>query len=162
MGYRVGRVSSHAVSKWSRSPGCRGFRGVFWVRRDFSFFFFERTRAAASMRLPCFIYLSISTHVLPDGLSHGLCNGYQYPMGYAVGSPMGYPMDAPRDSPWPILCHPIYGTYATGFPLGCSMGFPTGRIHGVTHGLYEIPHGLSHGWPWATVLRKHILLQPGP
>ena len=36
--------------------------GVFWVRRDFVFFFvfvlFERTRPAASMRPPCLIYLS--------------------------------------------------------------------------------------------------------
>ena len=35
--YRVGRVSSHAVSRWSRSPGCCGFRGVFRVRQDFVF-----------------------------------------------------------------------------------------------------------------------------
>ena len=59
------RVSSHAVSWWSRLPGCCGFRGVFWVRRDFVFFFpvlffFERTRPAASMRPPCPIYLSPS------------------------------------------------------------------------------------------------------
>ena len=40
--------------------------GVFWVRRDFvffsfffSFFFFERTRPAASMRPACLISLSI-------------------------------------------------------------------------------------------------------
>ena len=39
MGKRVGRVSSHVVSRWSTSPGCCGFRGVFWVRRIFSFFF---------------------------------------------------------------------------------------------------------------------------
>ena len=33
---------SHAVSRWSRSPVCCGFRGVFWVGRIFScFFFFE-------------------------------------------------------------------------------------------------------------------------
>ena len=36
-----------------------------WVRRDFGevfrFFFFERTRSAASMRPPCLIYLSTST-----------------------------------------------------------------------------------------------------
>ena len=58
----MGRVSSHAVSRWSRSPGCCGFRYVFWVRRDFvllfSFFFFERTRPAPSMRPGCLIYLS--------------------------------------------------------------------------------------------------------
>ena len=29
VGERVGRVSSHVVSRWSRSPGCCGFRGVF-------------------------------------------------------------------------------------------------------------------------------------
>ena len=30
-GYRVGRGCSRAVSSWSRSPGCCGFRGVFSV-----------------------------------------------------------------------------------------------------------------------------------
>ena len=59
MGYRVGRVSSRAVSSWSRSPGCCGFRGVFWVGRFF--FPFERTRPAASMRPPCLVYLSTNT-----------------------------------------------------------------------------------------------------
>ena len=43
---------------------CCGFRGVFWVRRDFVFilslFSFEHTRPAANMRLPCLIYLSTS------------------------------------------------------------------------------------------------------
>ena len=63
----MGRVLSRAVSRWSRSPGCCGFRGVFWMRRDFSclvrvcfVFFFERTRPAASMRPSCLIYLSTS------------------------------------------------------------------------------------------------------
>ena len=59
----MGHVLSHAVSRWSRSLGCCGFRDVFWVRRDFVFFqrfFFERTRPAASMRPPCLIYLSTS------------------------------------------------------------------------------------------------------
>ena len=72
MGERVGRVSSHAVSRWSRSPGCCGFRGVLWVRRDFVFIFrfvfFERTRPAASMRPHCLINLSTSrgaTHRVP-------------------------------------------------------------------------------------------------
>ena len=64
MGKRVGGVSSRAVSRWSRSPGCCGIRGVFWVGAVFSFFFFfERTRPAASMRPPCLIYLSASTGV---------------------------------------------------------------------------------------------------
>ena len=35
----VGRVSLHAVWSWTRSPGCCGFRGVFWVGRIFSCFF---------------------------------------------------------------------------------------------------------------------------
>ena len=62
MGSRVGRVSSHAVSRWSRSPGCCGFRGVFVVRWDFVVFFFEHTRpAASSIRPPRLIYLSTST-----------------------------------------------------------------------------------------------------
>ena len=45
MGKRVGRVSSHVVSRWSTSPGCCGFRGVFWVRRDL-FHFCPRTHTA--------------------------------------------------------------------------------------------------------------------
>ena len=64
-GLMRGSVSSHVVSKWSWSPGCCGFRGVFWVRRDFVFcflFLFEHTRPAARMRLPCLIYLSTSTY----------------------------------------------------------------------------------------------------
>ena len=62
----MGRVSSHAVSRWSWSPGSCCFRGVFWVRWDFvffPFFFFERTRPAACIRPPCIIYLSTSTGV---------------------------------------------------------------------------------------------------
>ena len=57
---------TNKVSRWSRSPGCCGFRGVFWVGRIFSsffffdLFFFNRTRRAASMRPPCLIYLSTS------------------------------------------------------------------------------------------------------
>ena len=49
-----------AVAAWC------GFRGVFSVGRDFFvfffrlFFFFERTRPAASMRPPYLIYLSTS------------------------------------------------------------------------------------------------------
>ena len=39
-----------------------------WVRRDFvggvRFFFFERTRPAASMRPPCLIYLSTSNEAV--------------------------------------------------------------------------------------------------
>ena len=40
MGYGVGRLSSRAVSSWSRWPGGCGFRGVFWVERIFIFFLF--------------------------------------------------------------------------------------------------------------------------
>ena len=42
MGYRVGRVSLHAVSRWSRSPGCCGYISwhVFLVSGRISFFFF--------------------------------------------------------------------------------------------------------------------------
>ena len=66
MGYRVGRVSLHAVSRWSRSPGCCGY--VSWcfllVSGGISFFFrflyFERTRPIASTRQPCLMYLSTS------------------------------------------------------------------------------------------------------
>ena len=47
-------------------PGCCGFRGVFWVRRDFfRFFFFERTRPAACMRTPCLICLYTSNEARP-------------------------------------------------------------------------------------------------
>ena len=53
--------------------GCCGFRIVFWVRRDFVFFFrfcfFERTRSAASMTPPCLIYLSTSNEARPKGRS---------------------------------------------------------------------------------------------
>ena len=66
----MGRVSSHAVSRWSRLPGCCGFCGGFRVGgffRDFFFFrilFFLRTHTAcSSMRPPCLIYLSTSTGV---------------------------------------------------------------------------------------------------
>ena len=58
VGQRVGRALSHAVPKWSRSPGCCWFRGVFRVGRIFpcsfcsDFFLFERTWPAASMRQP--------------------------------------------------------------------------------------------------------------
>ena len=64
----MGRVSSPAISRWSRSPGCYGFRGVLGAT-DFSvifcpicFFFFERTHGLmqGSMRPPCLIYLSTS------------------------------------------------------------------------------------------------------
>ena len=68
MGERAGRVSSRAVSRWSRTPGCCGFRGVFWVGRDFFvffvFFFFLRTHTACcKYEAPCLIYLSTSTIV---------------------------------------------------------------------------------------------------
>ena len=75
VGERVGRFSSHAVSRWSRSPGCCRFRGVFRMRRDFVFFFFvffffERTRPASSMRPPCLIYLLAT--------STGVRTGFHY------------------------------------------------------------------------------------
>ena len=70
MGYRVSRVSLHAVSRWSRSPGCCGYISwcVFLVSGGISFFFFrflyfERTRPTASTRQPCLMYLSTSTRV---------------------------------------------------------------------------------------------------
>ena len=77
MGYRVGRVSSRAVSSWSRSTGGCGFRGVFWVGRIFSvlffrFFFFERTRPAASTRPPFLIYLSTSIIIVVHSTSDPL------------------------------------------------------------------------------------------
>ena len=59
MGERVGRVSSHVVSRWSTSPGCchSGFRecvlGAAGFRVIFSrFIFLERPQPAASMRPP--------------------------------------------------------------------------------------------------------------
>ena len=64
---RVGRVSSHAASRWSRSPGCSGFRGVFSVGRifyDFILFFVLFSSNAhgliASMRPRYLIYLPTS------------------------------------------------------------------------------------------------------
>ena len=63
----MGRVSLHAVSRWSRSPGCCGYISwcVFLVSGGISFFFFrflyfERTRPTASTRQPCLMYLSTS------------------------------------------------------------------------------------------------------
>ena len=61
-------VSSRAVSRWSRSPGCCGFRGVFWVGRIFFVFFFVELFFSSNahdllqvrMRPPCLIYLSTS------------------------------------------------------------------------------------------------------
>ena len=69
MGERVGRVSSDAVSRWSRSPGCCGFRGVFWVGWIFScyfffVFFFEHTRPAASVKPLCLIDFSTSNEAI--------------------------------------------------------------------------------------------------
>ena len=48
----MGRVSSRAVSWWSRSPGCCGFRGVFWVRRGLFrvFFFCSNTHGRLQVR----------------------------------------------------------------------------------------------------------------
>ena len=68
-GLTRGTCSWHAISRWSRSPGCCGFRGVFWMRRGFFvffffFFFFERTLPAVSMRSPCLIYLSTSNEAV--------------------------------------------------------------------------------------------------
>ena len=71
MGYRVGRVSLPAVSRWSRSPGCCGYISwcVFLVSGGISFFFFrfpyfERTRPTASTRQPCLMYLSTSNEAV--------------------------------------------------------------------------------------------------
>ena len=41
-------TSLHAVSRWSRSPGCRGYISCF----SFRFLNFKRTRPTASMRQP--------------------------------------------------------------------------------------------------------------
>ena len=72
MGYREGRVSLHAVSRWSRSSGCCGYISwcVFLVSGEISFlfrvfFFFERTRPTASTRQPCLMYLSTSNEARP-------------------------------------------------------------------------------------------------
>ena len=69
MGYRVGRLSSRAVSSSSRSPGDCGFRGVFWVGRIFfvliSFLFIRLSSNAHGLlqvrAVPCLMYLSTST-----------------------------------------------------------------------------------------------------
>ena len=58
---------SLAVSRWSRSPGCCGFRGMFWMGRIFFLFFFPsffpRTHTACCRyeAASCLIYLSTST-----------------------------------------------------------------------------------------------------
>ena len=65
----------HAVSNWTTSPGCCGFRGVFSVGRIIHrfffryFLFFERTRPTASTRQPClmYLYLLVMRPFLPLG-----------------------------------------------------------------------------------------------
>ena len=57
-----GRVSLHAVSRWSRSPGCCRFRGVFWVGRIFSIFFFFRF-FFSSNATACCKYEAASPHL---------------------------------------------------------------------------------------------------
>ena len=64
-------VSLHAVSRWSRSPGCCGHISwcVFLVSGGsffffFRFFYFERTRPTASTRQPCRMYLSTSNEAV--------------------------------------------------------------------------------------------------
>ena len=42
------RVFSRAVSRWSRSPGCCGFRDVFWVERIFFPRFFHKFASSNS------------------------------------------------------------------------------------------------------------------
>ena len=75
-GRSVGRVSSHAVSRWARSPGCCGLRGVFFGGADFlSFSFFDSTRPTPSIRPPCLIYFSTST---------GVPTGYHYSISLSV------------------------------------------------------------------------------
>ena len=59
----------HAVSRWSRWPGCCGFRGVLWVRQDFRVFckfFFLRTHTA------CCKYEAALPH-LPLYKNRGAC-----------------------------------------------------------------------------------------
>ena len=90
---------------------------------------------------------------------HGLIH-VGYPMGYPMDNAMGHPSishGVPHGAVHGLSHgHPIYGNYAIGFPMGCSMVFPGGIVHGVTHGL----HRCTRPWaiPWATVLRKHVLL----
>ena len=70
MGYRVGRVSLPAVSRWSRSPGCCGY--ISWCvflclvgsRAFFLVLHFARTRPAASTRQLCLMYLSTSNEAV--------------------------------------------------------------------------------------------------
>ena len=72
VGERVGRVSSHAVSRWSRSLGCCGFRGMLWVRKIFflcvcffrcSYFLRTHTACCTYESVSCLIYLSTSAAV---------------------------------------------------------------------------------------------------
>ena len=66
-GLTLGTCFSRAVSRWSRSPGCCGFRGVFWVGRIFFVFFFLRTHTACCKyeAASCLIYLSTSNEARP-------------------------------------------------------------------------------------------------
>ena len=64
----MGRVSLHAVSRWSRSPGCCGYNSwcIFLVSGGISFFFsfsLLRTYTAYCKYEASLIYLSTSTGV---------------------------------------------------------------------------------------------------
>ena len=82
------RVSSHAVSSWTRSPGCCGFRGVFWVGRIFPGFFFRfyflRTHTACCKyeAASCLNYLSTSTDcescTMPISTNQGSMDAREY------------------------------------------------------------------------------------
>ena len=56
---------SRAVSRWARTPGYCGFRGVFWVRRDFVLFLFFPSKAHGLLqvrgRLASFTSLLVMT-----------------------------------------------------------------------------------------------------
>ena len=64
IGERVGCVPSHVVSMWSRSPGCSGFRRLFWMRRDFVFFFSRFLSWNGHGKLQVWGRLASFTHVL--------------------------------------------------------------------------------------------------
>ena len=80
----------HAVSNWTTSPGCCGFRGVYSVGRIIHrfffryFLFFERTRPTASTRQPCLMYryLLVMRPFLPLGKKASYRGAYRVPLFY--------------------------------------------------------------------------------
>lgn len=85
-----------------------------------------------------------------QGIAHELCHGFCYgaSVSYRICHGLSH-MISPELSHGLSLGtvhglshgHTIFGIYAMGLPMGCSMGFCIGIVHEVTHGLNGIAHG---------------------